>query len=72
MGQATRFHFLEGAGIFSLHHYVKTSSGAHPPSSPVGMGALGLGSDTDHSPLSRAMVKNAWSYTSCPQYVFMA
>jgi hypothetical protein len=26
----------------------------------------------DHSPLSSAKVKNAWSYTSTPQYVFMA
>jgi hypothetical protein len=30
------------------------------------------GREADHSPPSRAEVKNAWSYTSNPQYVFMA
>jgi hypothetical protein len=29
------------------------------------------GCEADHSPLSSAKVKNAWSYTSTPQYVFM-
>jgi hypothetical protein len=29
------------------------------------------GSETDHSPTSSAEVKNAWSYTSTPSYVFM-
>jgi hypothetical protein len=27
--------------------------------------------EADHSPPSSAEVKNAWSYTSTPQYVFM-
>jgi hypothetical protein len=31
-----------------------------------------LGHETDHSPPSNAEVKNAWSYTSTPQYVFLA
>jgi hypothetical protein len=31
-----------------------------------------LGRDADHSPPSTAEVKNMWSYTSTPQYVFMA
>jgi hypothetical protein len=40
-------------------------------------GALSLGvkrpvREADHSPLSSAEVKNAWSHTSTPQYVFMA
>jgi hypothetical protein len=40
-------------------------------------GALSLGvkwpgPEADHSPPSSAEVKNAWSYTSTPQYVFMA
>jgi hypothetical protein len=40
-------------------------------------GALNLGEkrpgrEADHSPPSSAEVKNAWSYTSTPQYVFMA
>jgi hypothetical protein len=30
------------------------------------------GREADHSPQSSAVVKNAWSYTSTPQYVFMA
>jgi hypothetical protein len=29
------------------------------------------GREADHSPLSSAEVKNEWSYTSTPQYVFM-
>jgi len=29
------------------------------------------GCDVDHSPPSGAEVKNAWSYTSTPQYFFM-
>jgi hypothetical protein len=40
-------------------------------------GVLSLGvkrprREADHSPPSRAKVKKAWSYTSTPQYVFMA
>jgi hypothetical protein len=40
-------------------------------------GALSLGIkrpglEADHSPPSIAEVKNAWSYTSTPQYVFMS
>jgi hypothetical protein len=30
------------------------------------------GREAHHSPQSSAEVKNAWSYTSTPQYVFMA
>jgi len=30
------------------------------------------GHEADHSPPSSAEVKNAWSYTSSPHYVFMA
>jgi hypothetical protein len=45
-----------------------------PPSLP---GALSLGvkrleSEADHSTSSSAEDKNAWSYTSTPQYAFMA
>jgi hypothetical protein len=31
-----------------------------------------LGLEADHSPPSSAEVKNVWSYTSTPPYVFMA
>jgi hypothetical protein len=42
----------------------------------MGTGALSpevkrLGREADHSSISGAEVKNAWSYTSTPQYVFM-
>jgi hypothetical protein len=64
------FHFL----------YTTTSRPAlgltQPPIQWV-TGALSLGvkrqrREADHSPPSTAEVKNAWSYTSTPQYVFMA
>jgi hypothetical protein len=50
---------------------------AHPASYPLGTGALSqgvkwLGNEADHSPPSSAKVKNAWSYTSTPPYIFMA
>jgi hypothetical protein len=65
-----------GDGNFSLHHRVQTGSGAHPASYSV-PGALSLwvkwpGREVDHSPPSNAEVKKVWSYTSTPQYVFMA
>jgi hypothetical protein len=49
----------------------------HPASYPMGTRALSLGvkrpwREDDHSPPSSAAVKNAWSYTSTPQYVFLA
>jgi hypothetical protein len=71
--------FPAGAGNFSLHHRVQNGSGAHPASYPMGTGggALSLGvkrpgREADHSPPSSSDVKNAWSYTSTPQYCFMA
>jgi hypothetical protein len=53
------------------------SGNNHPASYPMGTWALSLGvkrpgREADHSPPSSAEVKNAWSYTSIPQYVFMA
>jgi hypothetical protein len=66
-----------GAGNFSLHHRVQNGSEAHSASSPLGPGTLSLGvkrpgREADHSSPSSAEVKNAWSYTFTPQYVFMA
>jgi hypothetical protein len=60
--------------MLTLNHHVQYGFGAHPASYP---GALSLGikrpaRGSDHSPPSSADVKNAWSYTSTPQYVFMA
>jgi hypothetical protein len=36
------------------------------------VGLKQLGREADHSPPSSAEVKNAWSYTSTPHYIFMA
>jgi hypothetical protein len=61
---------------FSLHHYVQTSSGAHPASYPVVIGGLSpevkwQGCEADHSPPPAAEIKNPWSHTSTPPYIFM-
>jgi hypothetical protein len=37
----------------------------------LSLGVKRPGPEADHSPPSSAEVKNAWSYTSTPQYVFM-
>jgi hypothetical protein len=60
----------DNSGIFSLRQRIQTGFGAHPTSCPVG--TRGPRRETDHSPSSSAEVKTAWSYTSTPQYVFMA
>jgi len=57
---------------FSFRHRVKTGSGAYSVYYPMGIGGCYPGGETDHSPPSNAEVKNAWSYTSNPPYVFMA
>jgi hypothetical protein len=73
----SRVRFPEGAGNFSLHHCVHNDSGVHPASYPMGTtgsfpGGKAARHEADHSPPSSAKVKNAWSYTSTPQYVLMA
>jgi hypothetical protein len=75
--RGSRVRFPAGAGNFSLHHRVQNGSGAHPASYSVPTGGFSLvikgpGREADHSPPSSAEVKNAWSYTSTPQYVFVA
>jgi hypothetical protein len=52
-------------------------SGAHPASYHIGTGVLSQGlkrleREADHSAPSSTETKNAWNYTSSPQYVFMA
>jgi len=64
MGWLTSVHFLAGPE-------------AHPASYPMGttesfLGVKQLGCKHDHSPPSSAEVKNVWSYTATPPYVFMA
>jgi hypothetical protein len=69
--------FPTGAGNFSLRHRVQTGSGAHTVSYPTDTEGSFSGSKAawawswPYTP-SSAEVKNAWSYTSTPQYVFMA
>jgi len=36
------------------------------------LGVNQLGHEVDHSPTSSTKVKNAWIYTSTPQYIFIA
>jgi hypothetical protein len=60
--RGSRVRFPAGAGNFSLHHRVQNGSGAHPTSYPMEPGALSLGvkrpgREADHSPPSRAEVK---------------
>jgi hypothetical protein len=50
--------------IFSICHYVQTSSMGHPASCPLGLGGPYPGSKADCSPLSSAKVKNAWNCTT--------
>jgi len=54
---------------FSFQHHVHTGSGAHPLSYAVGTGRSWR--EADHSPPSSFEIKNALSYTSSSQCVFM-
>jgi len=67
--RALGFDSRLGAGNVSLRHRVQTGSEDHPADYTVGTEALSLwvkrpGSETDHSRLSSAEVKNAWIYTT--------
>jgi hypothetical protein len=70
----TGVRFLAGAGTFSPFHHSQTSSGAHQASCPMGTRApsSGPGNEAGHSPIFSAKVKNTWSYTTIPPYIFMA
>jgi hypothetical protein len=66
-----------GLGIFLFATVSRTALGPTQPPTQWVPGALSLGikrsgREADHSPQSSAEVKNGWSYTSTPQYVFMA
>jgi hypothetical protein len=66
---------LTEAGNFSFHYRVHTGFGAHPASYPMGTrGSFprGKAAGADHSSPPSAEVKNAWSYTTIPQYSLMA
>jgi hypothetical protein len=63
-------------GIFLFTTASRTALGPTQPPLQWVPGALSLGvkrpeREGDHSPPSSAEVKNSWSYTSTPQYVFM-
>jgi hypothetical protein len=61
-----------GLGIFLFTTvFIMALGSTQPPVQGV-LGVKQLGCEADHSPLSSAEVKNVWSYTSTPQYVFMA
>jgi len=73
----TEVRFSAGIGNSSPCHRVQTGSGAHSGSHPMGTrGSFPmikrLRGEADHSSEFSAEVKNAWSYTSTPQYVFKA
>jgi hypothetical protein len=67
----TSVQFPAGSGIFSLHHHIQTGSGAHPDFIKRVLGVKHPGCEPEHSPPSNAKVKNVWSYTSTPSYIFM-
>jgi hypothetical protein len=65
-----------GLGIFLFDIMSRTALGPTQPPIQWVPGALFLGlkssrREADHSPPSSAEVKNAWSYISTPQYVFI-
>jgi hypothetical protein len=69
--RGSKVRFPAGAGNFSFHHRVQNGSGAYPATYPMGTrgsfpGVKQPWCEADHSPLSSAEVKNAWSYTSTP------
>jgi hypothetical protein len=72
-----RFASRQGLGIFFSTAASRTALGPTQPPIQWAPGALSLGvkrpgREADHSPPSSAEVKNAWSYTSIPHYVFMS
>jgi hypothetical protein len=67
----------QGLGIFLFDTVSRPALGPTQSSIQWVPGELSLGvkrpeREADHSPPSNAEVKNAWSYTSTPHYVFMA
>jgi hypothetical protein len=75
--RGSRVRLPAETGNFSLHHRVQNGSGAQPAFYPMGTrdflpGVKRPEREAEDSPPSGAEVKNVWSYTSTPQYVFMA
>jgi hypothetical protein len=75
--RSSGFDSRRGLGIFLFTTAFRTALGPTQPPIQWVPGALSLGirrpgCEAEHSPPSSAEVKNACSYTSTPQYVFMA
>jgi hypothetical protein len=71
------FECRQGLGIFIFTTLFRPALGTTQTSIQWVPGALSLGlkrpgRETDHSPPCSAEVKNAWRYTTTPQYAFMA
>jgi hypothetical protein len=71
------FDSRRGLGIFLFTTVSRTVLGPTQPPTQRVPGTLSLGvkrlrREAGHSPPPIAEVKNTWSYTSTPQYVFMA
>jgi hypothetical protein len=74
--RGSRFDSKRGLGIFLFTTASRMALGPTQPPIQWVSGALSLGvkrpeREADHSLPSSAKVKNAWSYTSIPRYVFM-
>jgi hypothetical protein len=70
------FDSRRGLGTFLFTTASRTALGPTQPPIQWVRGSLSLGvkrpgCEADHSPPPSAEVKNAWSYTSIPQYAFM-
>jgi hypothetical protein len=68
--------FPAGVGNLTLHHRIQNGSGAHPASYPVGIRGSFPGKSFRCVKLTTHLLlvprsKNAWSYTSTPQYAIM-
>jgi hypothetical protein len=71
------FKSRQGLGIFLITTASRPALGSTRPPIQWIPGTLSLGvkrpgCEADHSSPSSAKVKNAWSYTSTPQYAFIA
>jgi hypothetical protein len=69
--------YLFKVGIFVFTTASRTALGPTQPPiqwvpAVLSLGVQRLGREAEHSPPSSAEVKNVWSYTSTPQYVFTA
>jgi hypothetical protein len=69
------FNMLQGIFVFTTVSRPILGPTPSPIQLVPGAPSLGVkrpGCEADHSPPSSAELKNAWSYTSTPQYTFMA